>query len=159
MKYLLVLALSLLLACPVLAADGGAMRPTTRPTTRSAPPLPFFFIGVWMQPNKDLAKWRSRGINVAVTDKPKPDNSSRSVYFAGAAAAGVKVVIYPDPAGPQNDLKQQSFLAWMQGDEPENWGHLQKNSDGTFDLPATTATYCSIYNTLKQVSPSTPIYG
>jgi len=47
----------------------------------------------------------------------------------------------------------------MQGDEPENWGHLQKNADGTFDLPGTTQTYCSIFNTLKQVSPSTPIYG
>ena len=152
----------LLLACPLRAADEGKIAvtpPTTRPTTQPAPPLPFFFIGVWMQPAKDLKKWKDRGINVAITDKPKPDNSSRASYFAAAAAAGVKVAIYPDPAGAANDLKQQSFLAWMQGDEPENWGHLQKNSDGTFDLPGTTQTYCSIYNTLKQVSPSTPIYG
>src|SRR5213078_888147 len=106
MKYLLVVALSLLLACPVLAAAGPATKPTTMPTTRPAPPLPFFFIGVWMQPNKDLKKWKDRGVNVAVTDKPKPDKSTREAYFAAAAAAGMKVVIYPDPVFPANDLKQ-----------------------------------------------------
>ncbi len=161
MRHLFVTVVVLLLACPVKGEDVPVKMtaPATQPTTRPAPPLPFFFIGVWMQPAKDLKKWKDRGINVALTDKPKPDNSSRASYFAAAAAAGVKVVIYPDPAGPTNDLKQQSFLAWMQGDEPENWGHLQKNADGTFDLPGTTQIYCSIYNTLKQVSPSTPIYG
>ena len=44
-------------------------------------------------------KWKDRGANVALTDKPKPDNSSRPSYFAAAEAAGMKVVIYPDPAG------------------------------------------------------------
>src|SRR5436190_414667 len=156
-----VIVLSLLLACPLRGQDVkvSVALPSTRPTTQPAPALPFFFIGVWMQPAKDLKKWKDRGINVALTDKPKPDNSSRPSYFAAAEAAGMKVVIYPDPAGAANDLKHKSFLAWMQGDEPENWGHLQKNADGTFDLPGTTQTYCSIYSTLKQVSPTTPIYG
>jgi hypothetical protein len=161
MKKPVVFVVSLLLACPLNAADVKApvAVPTTRPTTQPVPPLPFFFIGVWMQPAKELKKWKDRGINVVVTDKPKPDNSSRASYFAAAESAGVKVVIYPDPAGAANDLKNKSFLAWMQGDEPENWGHLQKSADGTFDLPGTTQTYCSIYNTLKQVSPTTPVYG
>jgi hypothetical protein len=163
MKQLLVLAVCLLLACPVMGAEEISrtvpLNPTTKPTTRPAPPLPFFFIGVWMQPAKDLKKWKDRGVNVAVTDKPKPDKTTREAYFAAASAAGMKVVIYPDPVFPSNDLKQTSFLAWMQGDEPENWGPLQKNADGTFDLPGTTQTYCSVYNTLKQLSPSTPVYG
>jgi len=102
MRNLFVFAVCTLLTCPVFAADA----PTTRPTTQPAPPLPFFFIGVWMQPAKDLKKWKDRGINVAITDKPKPDNSSRASYFAAAAAAGVKVVIYPDPGRAANDLKE-----------------------------------------------------
>src|SRR6266581_1553153 len=159
MRKFVVPLLVLLFACPLFAADAPTTRPSTRPTTQPAPPLPFFFIGVWMQPVKDLKKWKERGINVAVTDKPKPDRTTRDAYFAAAAAAGLKVVIYPDPVFPSNDLKQPGFLAWMQGDEPENWGHLQKNSDGTFDLPATTQIYCQIFNSLKQVGPSTPIYG
>src|SRR5438477_791486 len=111
MRKIFVTVVVLLLACPLMAEG---------PTTRPAPALPFFFIGVWMQPAKELKKWKDRGINVVVTDKPKPDNSSRASYFAAAESAGVKVVIYPDPAGAANDLKNKSFLAWMQGDEPEN---------------------------------------
>src|SRR5882762_10466486 len=123
MKKLFVSVVVLLLACSVEAAEVkvGVVAPTTMPTTRPVPPLNFFFIGVWMQPAKDLKKWKDRGVNVSVTDKPKPDNTPRSTYFAAAAAAGMKVAIYPDPAGPTNDLKEKSFLAWMQADEPENW--------------------------------------
>ena len=118
MRNLFVVIACLLLACPLKGEDlkVTVALPGTRPTTQPAPPLPFFLIGVWMQPAKELKKWKDRGINVVVTDKPKPDNSSRASYFAAAESAGVKVVIYPDPAGAANDLKNKSFLAWMQGD-------------------------------------------
>src|SRR5258706_16241349 len=106
MRKFVVLVVALLLACPVMAADA----PTTRQTTQPAPPLPFFFIGVWMQPAKDLKKWKDRGINVAITDKPKADNSSRASYFAAAAAGGGNVANYPRAARAANDLKEQRFL-------------------------------------------------
>ena len=80
MRKFVAILVVLSLVCSLKAADEkkATASPTTRPTTQPAPPLPFFFIGVWMQPAKDLKKWKERGINVAVTDKPKPDNSDRS---------------------------------------------------------------------------------
>src|SRR5687767_4823089 len=101
----------MLLGGSVMAAPSA---PTTKPASASGsasaapaptvPPPDFFWIGVWMQPPGDFKKWKDRGVNVIVTDRPKPDHkSNRDQYFAAAQAQGLKVVIYPDPENPMND--------------------------------------------------------
>src|SRR5688572_17675880 len=154
---------SVMAAGPAPAASGSASASSASASTADIKPAPapnFFWIGVWMQPPGDFKKWKERGVNVIVTDRPKPDHKSdRDAYFAAAQAQGLKVVIYPDPKDPLLDLKRPAFYAWMQGDEPENWGHLLKKADGNFDAPATTATYNQIYRKLKELSPKTPVYG
>jgi hypothetical protein len=165
MRKVVAMVVVLLLGCSVMAADVGS--PATKPSAAasnsleaSAGPPSFFWIGVFMQPPGDFKKWKERGINIIATDRPKPDHKSdRTAYFAAAQAAGLKVVIYPDPENPLNDLKKPAFYAWMQADEPENWGHLLKKADGKFDCPATAESYVAIYRKLKELSPSTPVYG
>src|SRR5687768_7799854 len=95
-KLLTIIVLSLLLiARPLLGADAPAASTSGFASAAPAPTVPppdFFWVGVWMQPPNDFKKWKDRGVNVIVTDRPKPDHkSNRDQYFAAAHAQGLKV--------------------------------------------------------------------
>lgn len=113
-----------------------------------------------MQPASNFAKWQARGVNTIVTDKSKPDSppetaASRTGYFNAAQAASLSVIIGPDAA----DTSRPGLLAWSQKDEPEDWGHVLKNADGSFDWKATTDGYISDYARFKSFGTSVPVFG
>jgi hypothetical protein len=136
----------------------------TIPRAAAAGQPPYILISVYMQPASSFQKWKDRGCNAITTDKSKPDSppetqASRTAYFKAAADLGMKVIIGSDPLGAGNDLSRPGFLAWSQPDEPENWGRVVKNPDGSFNWPATTAKYNLDYRSLKNAAPNVPVYG
>lgn len=163
---LLIILVGILLATIVAACAHKELQLAGRARTvplLTVVPKPAFIVGVYMQPSSNFAKWKARGVNTIITDKSKPDSPaetpvSRAAYFKAASDSGVWLIIGADPIDPHQDLTQSSFLAWCQPDEPESWGRVVKNPDGSFNWKATTDAYTTNCAKLKAISPAI-IYG
>lgn len=116
---------------------------------------PVFTAAVWQAPHHLFHVWKARGINLIITDAPKPDGHDRQDYMIKAHAAGLRVWI-----GTSTQVAdEQNFAGFVQPDEPENWNKVVKNPDGSFNWPATTAVYKRRYAELKAEKPDVLVFG
>jgi hypothetical protein len=134
-----------------------------------------FLIGCWGQPAfrydeknnwakvDQFKKWKERGLNTVLTNKPDPNpNCTRKEYCQRAADNGMVAMLSPDPDpnyDHSKDLSMPGFYAWSQPDEPELWNHLPKKPDGSYDTDLAVKWYVDAYRKLKKHSANTPVFG
>lgn len=133
-----------------------------------------FIIGVWAQPNFQFnttnwskipmfPKWVDRGVNLFSTNGVNPNTPSNTplTYCQMAADAGAVAMVMPESNNfdPAKLIGTPGFGGFQQPDEPEGWGHLVKNPDGSYNMPATLKQYRNRYQVYKQAGPNVPVYG
>lgn len=112
----------------------------------------YFPIGVFMQNHDTFQKWHDRGVNMLMgepnwTMEGMTHDQFIQFWDAEAAKLGMRTIRRP-LSNPALDIGSTTLLAWAQDDEPDAAGA------GITNLPS----FVSIYNTLKAVDPSRPVY-
>jgi hypothetical protein len=109
----------------------------------------FFPIAVWLQSPRNAAAYKAAGINVFVGLWRGPTDEQLDQL----QAAGLKVVCSQNQValGRKAD---ETIIAWMHGDEPDN---AQPKSGGGYGPPIEPAKIIENYEKIRAADPSRPV--
>jgi len=118
--------------------------------TKGPPKDPAFFpVAVWLQGTHNAAAYKAAGINTYVALYGRPT----AEQFDQLKAAGMKLVCHQS-AFALGRKDEDTIIAWMHGDEPDN---AQSKKGGGYGPPIETAKIVEDYKKLKEADPTRPV--
>jgi hypothetical protein len=140
----------LVIAAPAAPQDKKPADGTYSAWTHGPPADPNYFpIAVWLQDERNAAKYHDAGINTYVALWKGPT----APQLETLKAAGMKVVCHQNEfALSRKD--DPAIIAWMHGDEPDN---AQSKAGGGYGPPILPEKILADYKKLREADPSRPV--